>query len=169
MSGDEIERALVLSPFDREMLLDALARRAGTGAELAQQYDCSLEALRAFVAVNHGELTTRRAEALSEAHSGPDDEPDVVTPTQLDQLWLSNKFERLKRYQAVADMLYKSMGSKQYPLSGSDLSTAAREFRSYAMLAANELGQLLHRGAGDTGDGDTLALDINGVNVSDLK
>lgn len=165
MSGNELPD---LSAFDREMLLDALARRAGTGAELAKQYGCSVVALRAFVQANHAELTDRRAEALSEAQDGPQEALDTVTPTQLDDLWLSKKFERLKRYQEVANFLYKDM-TTGHGLSGSDLSTAAREFRSYAMLAANELGQLLNRGAGDTGDGDSLAIDVGGINISDLR
>jgi len=164
MSGNELPD---LSAFDREMLLDALARRAGTGAELAKQYGCSVVALRAFVQANHEELTDRREQALSEAQDGPHEAPDVVTPTQLDELWISNKFQRLSRYQTVADLLYKDLATGQ--MSGSDLSTAAREFRSYATLAANELGQLLNRGAGDSGDGDSLAIDVGGINLSDLK
>jgi hypothetical protein len=155
-----------LSAFDREMLMDDLARRSGSAKELAQRYVLTLSELQEFVDANRTELTERRETVASEVVSGPE-EAAVVTPTQLDQLWIANKFQRMRRYEAVADLLYKDLSRGR--LAGSDLSTAAREFRSYAMLAANELGQLLHRGAGDSGDGDTLSIDITGVDMGALK
>ncbi len=68
--------------------------------------------------------------------------------------------------QDAAEEMQQLMNSS---LSASELSTAVRELRSYMQLAANELGQLLHRGAGDAGDGSYLSVDINGVNMENLR
>lgn len=167
-------RATDLTAVDQELLLGAIARREGTLAELSKWYGVSTASIRLFTEAHRDMLEDMRAgrAAHVELHAPNEYEPpeDVatVTPTQLDELWLSNKFERLRRYQEVADMLYKDMVTGG-GLSGSDLSTAAREFRSYAQLAANELGQLLHRGAGDSGDGDTMSIDIGGIDISSLR
>lgn len=88
----------------------------------------------------------------------------MPTPKQLDDLWLTNKFERLKRIQFLADGMYESIVSGAYYGD----ATLMREYRSYLMLAANELGQLLHRGAGDSG-GDTLSVDIQGIDMENLR
>jgi hypothetical protein len=161
-----------LTPTDQAMLLGALARREGTAREIAWWYSLSPEELTEFVAENRPVLETMRAEfereqeEAEQADTEPGD-PALVTPLQLDQLWISNKAARLTRYQQVSDVLYRDLAKGH--LSGSDLSTAAREFRSYLQLAANELGQLLHRGAGDSGDADTLSLDIQGVDIDSMR
>lgn len=156
-----------LTAIDRQTLLNAIADRAGTARELAAQFDCTTEELRAFAEDNAPLLTSMRQALIHTALVAPSDASGAPSPTQLADLWLSNKFQRLKRYQDVADILFRDLSSAK--LAGADLSTAAREFRSYLQLAANELGQLLHRGAGEGGDGDTLSIDIQGVDINDLK
>jgi hypothetical protein len=158
-----------LSPVELELLKQALVRQERASA-ISAQFEVPVSELRVFVEGNRAELTKLREEA-SKSDTADDGEP---TPTELDQLWLSRKFERLMRYQEVADMLYDDMtgnrrGIKSYPLGGSDLSTAAREFRSYCQLAANELGQLMHRGAGDVAEGDTMSIDIGGIDINTLR
>lgn len=155
-----------LSAADRELLLNALARREGSARELCDWYQLTREQLKQFVTDHRVELEARREAAEQEDATEPVD-PSVVTPRQLDELWISNKAARLTRYQEVSDLLYKDLIRGR--LSGSELATAAREFRSYAQLAANELGQLLHRGAGDTADGDSLSLDVAGVNIDSMR
>jgi hypothetical protein len=151
-----------LTPTDRTMLIDAIAHREGTAKQLSELYGVSIEELHDFVERNRPLITGIALQAQAPAES-----PGEPSPTQLDDLWISKKFERLKRYQEACDLLFKDI--KRNHLSGSDLSTALREFRSYSMAAANELGQLLHRGAGDVGDGDVLALDVQGFDMNNLK
>jgi regulatory protein YycH of two-component signal transduction system YycFG len=97
--------------------------------------------------------------------SSRSDLPSVVTPTQLDDLWITNKFERLLRLQTIADGLYQAMVNQQLFTD----AVLVREYRSYLQLVANELGQLLHRGSGDSGTGDTMTVDIQGVNMDSLR
>lgn len=155
-----------LTPIDRQALVNALATREGSAADIAKWYALTPEELREFVEKYRGELEDTRTRLLNTTVQ-PSESDATPTPTQLADLWLSNKFERLKRYQTVAELLYGDLEAGG--LSGADLSTAAREFRSYCSLAANELGHLLHRGAGDSGDGDTLSIDLNGVDINSLK
>lgn len=147
-----------LDDVDRDKLVVDIATRAGTAIELARWYDVTKDWLVRFVADNRQlieETATRLA--LPEAEEAP---ADIVTPTQLDELWITKKFERLKRIQDIAEKLENSASYD---------AMAAREFRSYLTLAANELGQLLHRGAGDSGDGDVLSVNIQGVDMETLR
>jgi hypothetical protein len=91
----------------------------------------------------------------------------TVLPADLSELWIGNKTERLRRLQEIAEISYRDI--MHGDLAGAELATATREFRSYLMLAANELGQLLNRGAGDSGEGTYLSVELNGVNTDDLK
>jgi ABC-type transporter Mla subunit MlaD len=149
-----------LTVIDRQTLIYAIANREAKAGELAARFGLTVAELRQFVDDNRDEIEQTR----DSIENAPMDQP---TPTQLDQLWISNKFERLKRLQECAEILYQDATTGG--LSGADLSTAVREFRSYLMLAANELGQLLHRGSGDGGSGDTLSVDISGVDMDTLK
>jgi len=147
-----------LDDVDREKLIADIATRAGTASELAKWYDVTKEWLVQFVEDNRT-LIEAMAERLKLEE--PEEAPDhVVTPTQLDELWITKKFERLKRIQGIAERLQKDAGYD---------AMAAREFRSYLTLAANELGQLLHRGAGEAGDGDVLSVNIQGVDMETLR
>lgn len=152
-----------LTDEEQAQLIQDIATRAGTAKQIASWYELSVTELKQFVEDNREVLEAfqKVLPIQSEIDSGD------VTPQQLDDLWITKKFERLSRYQTVSELLYKDLikGS----LAGSELATAAREFRSYAQLAANELGQLLHRGAGDSGDGDSLAIDIRGVDMDNLR
>ncbi len=153
-----------LSEADRIALINDIATRAGTIADLTKWYGLTKAELKTFLDQNK--------EAIEEArdtHEGKEEqltnpEPD---PKQLDDLWITNKFERLKRYQEMADVLYADAINGS--LGGADLATTVREFRSYAQLAANELGQLLHRGSGDAGTGDSLSIDFVGVDPETLR
>lgn len=155
-----------LTPSDRDLLIESIASRAGTAQEIALWHEIPIDELRAWVAANRTDIEIRAAEL----EAAIEDEPtalDIVTPTQLDQLWISNKFARLKRYELVADAMLTSIVRDR--LGGSDYATALRELRSYMTAAANELGQLLHRGAGDSGTGDTSSFHIEGVDMESLK
>jgi hypothetical protein len=85
----------------------------------------------------------------------------------LDELWITNKFERLKRLQDLAELQFQDAAHGD--LVGADLSTALREFRSYLALAANELGQLLHRGSGESGTHEMLNVNIEGIDMEQLR
>lgn len=151
-----------ITPADRAELLRAIAAREGNAATLAKRYGYTTDQLRTFVAQNRSEIV-QMAEALAQ-HETTAGEP---TPMELDDLWITKKFERLKRLQELAEVQYKDAATGN--LEGVELSTALREFRSYLALAANELGQLLHRGSGDGGSGDTLSVDFEGVDLNNLK
>lgn len=148
-----------LTPVDQHALINAIANREGTAKQLAERYGATVQELRMFVEDHRAEIEQATVDNVPT--------PDDITPQQLDDLWITNKFERLKRLQAVADTTY--MAIDDHMLVGPDLAMAVREFRSYLMLAANELGQLLHRGSGDTGTGDTLSVDIQGIDMENLK
>lgn len=144
-------------------LVNAIATRQGTAKQIAEWFACTPDFLRQFVIDNREaiEAAKRRAE-------NDDSNTGSLTPQNLDELWITNKFERLKRLQAVAEETYKTIvdGAAMNP---AEQATVIREFRSYLMLAANELGQLLHRGSGDSGTGDTLSVEIAGVDMDALR
>jgi hypothetical protein len=154
-----------LSPVDRMALINAIAAREGTAKEISKWYAVPIENLRAFVEENKPAIEHAR-ELLERSKEETHKEP---SPAELDSLWVTQKVERLARYQKIADILYRDLTSEKQKLYGSDLSTAAREFRSYLTVVANELGQLLHRGSGDSGDGDTVSYDIQGVDINSLR
>jgi len=151
---------------DESALIQDIALRAGTAKEIAKWYGVTTAELRKFVAANRAAI-----ESYAIEHAGPPPDPVTPaaepTPTELSDLWITNKFERLKRLQALADAQYKDAQFGR--LVGTELSTALREFRSYLALAANELGQLLHRGSGESADGETLQVDIPGVDMNQLR
>lgn len=153
-----------LSDVDRLRLIDDIARRAGTAKRLAKLYGMSISDLKIFVEDNREQLElTREAAELDalENQDAPTTGDSQPTPTQLSELWITNKFERLFRYQQVAEALFTNA---KY---GDQVAT--REFRTYLRAVAEELGQLLNRGAGEAADGDVLSVDIKGVNMEALK
>lgn len=147
-----------LTTDERTGLLIDIASRAAGANVLAKQYGCTVDELKQFVSDNAVALAGMRERMEREET----ERPDVVTPTQLDELWIANKFERLARYQAIADRLYAEA-------EVSNDATVLRELRSFMLAAANELGQLLHRGSGESGTGDTLSVDIQGVDIDQLR
>lgn len=154
-----------LTDADRVQLINDVASRAGTADEIAKWYATTVDELRVFVEANRGDIERTR-ELIESSKSDDLTNPDV-TPRELDELWISKKAERLTRYELVANRLYgRIMGEG---LEGTDLATALREFRSYLVAAANELGQLLHRGSGESADGDVLSVDFPGVDLGNLK
>lgn len=153
-----------MTPYERQSLINDIATRAGTARELAAKHHMDVTDLRSFAETHMPaiEAAKRRLEAPEETTEAP----DIVTPKQLDDLWITNKFQRLKRLQAVADYTEKMITDGA--MTPAELATAVREFRSYLMLAANELGQLLNRGAGDTST-EGLSIDIAGVDMDNLR
>lgn len=139
-------------------LIRAIATREGKASELATRFGITVPELRQFVQDN--------LELIEDYAASPPDD-GTVTPADLDELWIGNKTERLRRLQEIAEISYRDITAGD--LVGAELATATREFRSYLMLAANELGQLLNRGAGDSGEGTYLSVEMNGVNMDDLK
>lgn len=147
---------------EEQRLIYAIALRVGTGRTLAEAFGLSMAELKQFVTDNHDRL-----QATRERFEAPEVEPSSApTPGQLSDLWITNKYERLKRMQDAAEEMQDLMNGS---LSASELATAVRELRSYMQLAANELGQLLNRGAGDAGDGSYLSVSVNGVDMEHLR
>lgn len=144
-----------LSPKLRRDLIHAIASKEGNALYISQKFDLAVDWLKKFVEENKEELAQVR-ETLSKEDTEP-------SPAQLGELWISNKTERLQRYQAIADEMYKEL-----MLDPTD-STMLREFRSYLAAVANELGQLLHRGTGEVNPDDTLGVDIMGVDLDKLR
>lgn len=151
-----------ITPTDKARLLHAIASREGNARAISRRYGYTTDQLREFVAENRDEIA-----AMAEALASNETSSDEPTPTELDQLWITKKFERLLRLQKLAEIQYQDAATGD--LEGVELSTALREFRSYLMLAANELGQLLHRGSGDSGTSDILSVEIEGVDLNNLK
>ena len=143
---------------ERQQLILAIASKEQTAIELATEFGYTIAELREFTEENIKAIQ-RAHEKLEEAER-ESALSSVVTPQALSDLWISNKTERLNRYQAVADKLYKVTMN-----DGAD-ATTLRELRFYMLAAANELGQLLHRGSGESGDGDRLQVEFKGVDPS---
>lgn len=162
-----------LSPADRLTLVNDIASRAGKASEIAKWYGATVAELKAFTEDHRAEiedardrLETAALTANYESKSGKltNLEP---TPKELDELWLTKKTARLNRMEEVADVLYRDIMHGN--LAGTELATAVREFRSYLQAAANELGQLMHRGAGEANPDDTMSLQFNGVDLDNLR
>ncbi len=149
--------------MNRHALIRAIAQRDKTANQLALQYNVDVETLRDFTKLNIPAIQAER-----ERIENPPADNGEPTPEQLQDLWITNKFERLKRLQEVAEEAYQNIVNGMYD-TPAEQATVIREFRSYLMLAANELGQLLHRGAGDAGQGDSLSIEIAGVDMETLR
>lgn len=143
----------------QELILDIASREYSTTA-LCDMWQCTKEDLQAFVANNRMSLELAR----QEMEQGEEESTSDPTPTHLDELWISKKFERLYKLQRVADLAYAAIEAGSY-----GDSTLLREFRSYLTLAANELGQLLHRGSGEAADGDTVTYEFKGIDLDALR
>lgn len=137
-------------------LMRALALREGTASQLSKRFDMTVDALHDFVEEHKDKLEALRAEQ-------PDDLDDAeLSPEQLSSLWITNKYERLRRYQSVADQLLK------YIKKGGADATNLREFRTYLNYAAQELGQLLNRGAG-AAEEHNVSYTVTGVDMEKLQ
>lgn len=145
-----------MTEADRIALINAIATREGNARQLANRFGTTTDELRSFVADNREAIELTKQALGSTEESG-----DEVTPTQLGELWISNKYDRLQRYQKVADYLFENYKTLD--------PVVLRELRSYMMAAANELGQLLHRGSGEGNSGDTLSIDIAGVDMDTMR
>jgi hypothetical protein len=149
-----------LDPQTKIALIEDVALRRGTAQELSEKYGIAIDDLREWARENKMLLKLAAKKFKEET----DKLNDTITPTQLSELWLAKKFDRILRYQIIADELYDMITK-----DGSTDPTVLREFRSYCLAAANELGQLLHRGSGESADGATVSYKIEGVNMDALK
>lgn len=155
-----------LSPADRLTLVNDIASRAGKASEIAKWYGATVAELKAFTEDHRAEIETAKERLAAPVNS----KPELLTnptPKELDELWLTKKTARLNRMEEVADVLYRDIMHGN--LAGTELATAVREFRSYLQAAANELGQLMHRGAGEANPDDTMSLQFNGVDLDNLR
>lgn len=155
---------------DETALVNAIALRAGTARQLSERFGIPVPELREFAEANIDRI--KRAKARLEGHEEADTGNGTggnasISPQQLDDLWITKKFERLKRLQTVAEEAEQMITDGN--ISAAEMTMAVREFRSYLMLAANELGQLLHRGSGDSASDDVLSVQIGGVNMENLR
>lgn len=144
-----------LTADEEANLIQDIATRTGTAEEIAKWYATTVDELQAWVA-------THKAELLEYRDSGPE-RPLEPTPMELGDLWITNKFERLRRLEQIADATLEII------VAGGVDQALLREFRSYLALAANELGQLLHRGSGESAEGETLEVSITGVDMDTMK
>ncbi len=151
-----------LTPEDEQDLIRDIATRAGTAKEIASWYGFTGAELRAYVEAHKPQLERAREKA-----EAPPELPAEPSPVELDALWITNKHERIKRMQQAADLLYRDIQGEKF--EGAELATAYREFRSYLAHVANELGQLMHRGAGDAGTGDSLAIELEGIDLDTMR
>lgn len=151
-----------MTDADRIRLINAIASREGTAKQLSKTYGYSLDELKDFVSVNIEAIELAREALLTIDEEKEDEVTDEPTPQQLDDLWITNKFERLYRYQKVCDAIARHKYWEQD-------NVALREYRSYLRAAAEELGQLLHRGSGDAGSGDTVSYEIDGIDLTRLQ
>lgn len=155
-------------PFDDETkLIYAIALQLAKAGELAELFHTNVVDLQEFVAEHRERITAVRERFLEPENAEDGKALSSVNPGQLEDLWISNKYERLRRMQDAADRMEEMIMTGH--LAPAELATAVRELRSYMALAANELGQLLHRGAGDTATGDTLSVEIGGVDMESLR
>lgn len=150
-----MDNLAALTELDRENLIYEIATRARTAKQLASAYETTVDALKSFVEEYENDITVAREQA---SQAGEEGEP---TPVELSHLWIANKTERIQKMQNIADRLYVDC------MNTFDAATL-REFRSYCAAVANELGQLLHRGAGESGS-DSLSVDIQGISLDNLK
>lgn len=149
-----------LTELDKAQLKHAIACREGTTKELCVRYRLTKNELTEFFSEHEAEIRDMRLR--EEAATSTSSEP---TPTELSQLWITSKIERLWRLQQVAEGIHHEI--IHYNMFGD--AVLVREFRSYLQLAANELGQLLHRGSGESAAGDTLSVSLPGVDIDALR
>lgn len=158
-----------MSDAERQELVIAIASREGTARELAERFGYTTKELRAFVDENKKAILYARISLEDQEEEATEEDlsalerGDVITPAQLDELWISKKIARLTRYETIANKLYADA------MTSSPDSTVLRELRAYMNAAAQELGQLLHRGAGDSGTGDKLTVHMVGVDPDSFR
>ncbi len=144
-----------MSEADARRLINAIANRDGTAKQLAVRFGVDVPYLIQFTADNKEAIQ----EAVDEEESTED-----ITVEELDNLWITKKGERLQRIQNIANKLYDDC-----MVDGVADPTSLREFRSYMVTVANELGQLMHRGQGNSGEGDTLSVEMVGVDPDKFR
>ncbi len=112
--------------------------------------------IRRFVDENREDIEAAH-EAIQAAREQMAEEGDDAAPF----LWITDKNKRLLIYQTMVEALYVA-GRITFD------ATVLRELRSYMYYAAQELGQLQHRGSA-TGDGQTVTYTIEGVDMEQLR
>lgn len=148
---------------EEQRLIYAIALRLCSAKQLAVLFGTTVPELRQFVADNQERIERARERFINPEQA----DRKALSPGQLSDLWITNKYERLKQIQYGAEKMkdYIEAGG----LMPTEFATAVRELRAYMTAAASELGQLLNRGAGDSGEGEYLSVDIQGVDMEALR
>lgn len=148
------------------LLIVAIATRTRTGKELAETFGYAIDELRAFVEEYRHQIEEARHEFEEAAKEVADkvleDDSAPVPEDKLEGFWITNKEERIERYQTVADGLLKAIKAGAWD------ATTLREARSYMMYAANEMGQIPLRGQGKNEGDDDVSYNINGIDMGAL-
>lgn len=160
--------SLAMERHEEQALINAIALRVGTAGQLSERFGIPVPELRAFAAERLERIQAAKRRLEGEEEPPKADSGKALSPENLSDLWITNKFERLKRLQEIAEASFEELTGSA-GMTPAEYATSMREFRSYLMLAANELGQLLNRGAGDSGDGSYLSVEISGVNMENLR
>lgn len=142
----------------RPELIAAIASKDYTADELSKMFEMTRRQLERFVDENREELEEARdaiERAREELEEGEDDERAAPL------LWIRDQTKRLRIYQTMVERLY--VGARL-----TFDSTILRELRSYMYYAAQELGQLQHRGSSG-GDDTSVTYDLVGVDLERLR
>lgn len=143
---------------NRPELIAAIASRQHTARELAAMFDMTTAQLRKFVDQNRPEIEQAHSDMeLARAELALGEESEEVP----ELIWIKDKDKRLLIYQSLAERLFIAARITFD-------STILRELRSYLYYAAQELGQLQHRGSA-TGDGTTVTYDFGGLDLERLQ
>lgn len=141
-------------------LIAAIASKQWTGNELSERFNMPVAQIKRFVEENRTEIE-EAYEAIQQARA--EISPDIEESELADELnlWIRDQSKRLLIYQTMVEALYVA-GRITFD------ATILRELRSYLLLAANELGQLQHRGSA-AGGGATATYEIPGIDLELLR
>lgn len=138
-----------IPPWVRYCLMQDIAARDLSWADLSKKYRFTEPSIRKFAKTNKTAIKRIKSE-----------EKD-----QYPGLWIADKASRLAEYQAAAEKLAENNWS------GLD-GVALREWRFTMRAVAEELGHLMMRGKGTTGDGDAekaMTYTVEGVDLENLS
>jgi hypothetical protein len=166
----------MIGPAKRQALIRDIAKRALTVKQLAIRYkldptdvrDFAQEHLEEIKEENQRQLAEEERKLLSQLNritrlaalenlTDTEEEEDRKT---ISSLWVSSKYERLKRYQFVLEHML---------LNFSLDPVLIREIRSYLNDVAEELGQLPNRGTASDNEESVVKYTLEGVNLEDLQ
>lgn len=153
---------MAIKKRDIQPLIQVIASRVLTAAQISERFGYPVEELRAFVDEYTHAIEEKRWQLEDEANEQAPD-LDLVPQEQLEGFWITNKTKRIEKYQAVVDALLQAISA-----GGFDAVTL-REARSYMMYVATELGQIPLRGQGkNTDEDENAAFELVGVDMGRL-